>query len=186
MPALKLHLQPSASRHTGPLPYAYGQCALGYFLAARGRTGLLALLIGDEQSALLTELRQYFPQTQPRESADDFSDALPRIAAHLDAPWAPLALDLEAAGTPLQQRVWQALCAIPAGETRSYTQLADSLGLTSAVRAVANACAANRLAVVVPCHRVLRNDGSITGYRWGPARKAVLLERERQARGQQP
>lgn len=176
-----LHLLPPSARHAGPLPYACGRSALGRFLAAQGRNGLCALLLGEDEAALLVELRTYFPQALPEARPVDFADTLPQLAAHLAQPWTPLKLRLEAAGTPLQHRVWQALSAIPAGQTRSYAQLAESLGMGNAVRAVANACAANRLAVVVPCHRVLRSDSSISGYRWGPARKAMLLERERQA-----
>ncbi|NMG32844.1 methylated-DNA--[protein]-cysteine S-methyltransferase [Azoarcus sp. TTM-91] len=177
----RLHLLPASARHAGPLSYAYGRCALGRFIVALGKHGLCAVLIGDEERALLAELRTYFPLAHPQENPGDFRHALPQLATHLDQPWTPFPLQLEAAGTPLQQRVWQTLCAIPAGQTRSYTQLARSLGLENAVRAVANACAANRLAVVVPCHRILRSDSTISGYRWGPARKAMLLERERHA-----
>jgi AraC family transcriptional regulator of adaptative response/methylated-DNA-[protein]-cysteine methyltransferase len=104
------------------------------------------------------------------------------VIASIDNRDVPLALPLDIRGTAFQQRVWQALRAIPCGETASYQQVAQAIGQPSAVRAVAGACAANTLAIVIPCHRVVRNDGALSGYRWGTARKALLLKREAKRR----
>jgi len=108
----------------------------------------------------------------------DFSARVAEVIATIESPGRPLALPLDLRGTAFQMQVWQALQAIPAGETASYRAVASAIGKPQAIRAVASACAANRLAIVIPCHRVVRGDGMLSGYRWGPARKAQLLARE--------
>lgn len=159
------------------LHYAVGACALGALLVARSARGLCAILLGDAAPALLAELRGAFPQAELRPAADAAALLAP-VAALVAAPGGVLDLPLDLRGTPFQRRVWQALGEIPSGTTLSYAALAARLGMPRAVRAVAGACAANRLAVAIPCHRVLRGDGSLAGYRWGVARKRALLEGE--------
>lgn len=154
--------------------YAVGQCSLGALLVARSPAGLCAISLGDDANALATSLRVKHPQARP----DTDTQALAQVAAFIDAPGSALPLPLAPAGTAFQRRVWQALGEIAPGHTLSYTDLAERIGAPRAVRAVAGACAANPLAVVIPCHRVLRRDGSLAGYRWGEARKRSLLERE--------
>ncbi|VGA11180.1 ADA regulatory protein / Methylated-DNA-protein-cysteine methyltransferase [Klebsiella pneumoniae] len=138
-----------------------GDCALGRCLVAQSERGVCAVLPGDNDAALLDDLRRRFPNAELREGDPDFCQQMAEIFAHL-------------------LQVWQALRQIPAGETRSYRQVAEHIGQPRAVRAVAGACAANSLAVIVPCHRVVREDGALSGYRWGTARKAQLLAREAQ------
>lgn len=160
-----------------PLHYAVGACALGALLVARSARGLCAILLGDDAAALHAELRRSFPHAELLPAADSAALLAP-VVALVAAPGGGLDLPLDPRGTPFQQRVWQALGEIPAGSTLSYAALAARLGMPRAVRAVAGACAANRLAVAIPCHRVLRGDGALAGYRWGVARKRALLERE--------
>ncbi|HBQ4461775.1 TPA: methylated-DNA--[protein]-cysteine S-methyltransferase [Klebsiella pneumoniae subsp. pneumoniae] len=142
--------------------------------------GVCAVLPGDNDAALLDELRRRFPNAELREGDPDFCQQMAEIFAHLDDSRRPVSLPLDLQGTAFQLQVWQALRQIPAGETRSYRQVAEHIGQPRAVRAVAGACAANSLAVIVPCHRVVREDGALSGYRWGTARKAQLLAREAQ------
>jgi AraC family transcriptional regulator of adaptative response/methylated-DNA-[protein]-cysteine methyltransferase len=161
----------------GRLHFAVGHCALGALLVARSERGLCAILLGDDAAALVGELQARFPQA---ELVDDVAGAelLAQVAGFVEAPHRGLDLRLDLRGTAFQQRVWQALREIPAGRTLSYAELAARIGAPRAVRAVAGACAANVLAVAIPCHRVLRSDGGLSGYRWGVARKRALLERE--------
>lgn len=159
--------------------YAFGECAPGRCLVALSERGICAVLLGDDHRALLTELQQSFPAAHCLEADPAFTTQINAVIASLDRCAATLSLPLDIRGTAFQQQVWQALRAIPAGETRSYQQVADSIGKPKAVRAVASACAANRLAILIPCHRVVRGDGSLSGYRWGVARKAALLQREK-------
>ena len=157
--------------------YATGRCSLGALLVARSPEGLCAISLGDDADALVAALRARQPDARP----DADLHALAQVAAFIDTPGEPLGLPLAPAGTPFQRRVWQALGQLAAGDTLSYTELAQRIGAPRAGRAVAGACAANPLAVVIPCHRVLRRDGKLAGYRWGEARKRQLLEREAQA-----
>ncbi len=143
-------------------------------------TGDCAVLPGDNDAALLDDLRRRFPNAELREGDPDFCQQMAEIFAHLDDSRRPVSLPLDLQGTAFQLQVWQALRQIPVGETRSYRQVAEHIGQPRAVRAVAGACAANSLAVIVPCHRVVREDGALSGYRWGTARKAQLLAREAQ------
>ncbi|WP_298603759.1 methylated-DNA--[protein]-cysteine S-methyltransferase [Zoogloea sp.] len=161
--------------------YAVGQCSLGALLVARSPAGLCAISLGDDADALAAGLLTAHPQARP----DTDDSALAQVAAFIDRPGSTLALPLAPQGTPFQLRVWQALAQIAPGHTLSYTELAQRIGAPRAVRAVAGACAANPLAVAIPCHRVLRRDGALAGYRWGEARKRALLEREARL-GSQP
>ncbi|VGG85054.1 methylated-DNA--[protein]-cysteine S-methyltransferase [Klebsiella pneumoniae] len=157
-----------------------GDCALGRCLVAQSERGVCAVLPGDNDAALLDDLRRRFPNAELREGDPDFCQQMAEIFAHLDDSRRPVSLPLDLQGTAFQLQVWQALRQIPVGETRSYRQVAEHIGQPRAVRAVAGACAANSLAVIVPCHRVVREDGALSGYRWGTARKAQLLAREAQ------
>ncbi|EHM45103.1 regulatory protein ada [Yokenella regensburgei ATCC 43003] len=158
--------------------YALGNSATGLCLVAESERGVCAVLLGDSDSVLVAELQQIFPQANIQPGDDALVQRLGKVIVCLDAQHVPSTLPLDIRGTAFQQRVWQALREIPVGETRSYRQIAEHIGQPKAVRAVAGACAANKLALVIPCHRVVRDDGTLSGYRWGVARKAELLRRE--------
>lgn len=160
--------------------YATGECSLGCCLVAISERGICAVLLGDDESALIDELQRSFPAARCLLADTAFSQQIAEVIASLSQRVTSLSLPLDIRGTAFQQQVWQALRAIPVGETRSYQQVAESIGNSKAVRAVASACAANRLAILVPCHRVVRGDGALSGYRWGVARKAALLQREKE------
>ncbi len=184
-PAL-LGMTPGAYRAGGAgerIVYAAGACALGSVLAAATDRGLCAILLGDAVPALVAELRSRFPGARSEPAGPDFAAALATVVRLVDDPaGAPApALPLDIRGTVFQRQVWQALQGIPPGTTVTYTELARRVGRPHAVRAVAGACAANRLAVAVPCHRVVAASGDLAGYRWGVARKQALIERERAA-----
>lgn len=153
-------------------------CVLGRCLVAASSRGICAVLPGDSDAALIADLAQIFPNAQREEADDAFQQQVAQVIALLDGQRSTLQLPLDIRGTAFQQQVWQALRDIPVGETRSYQQVADSIHKPKAARAVANACAANTLALVIPCHRVVRQSGALSGYRWGEARKAELLKRE--------
>lgn len=159
--------------------FAIAQCALGALLVAASPQGVCAIALGDDADALARELQDRFPQARLSGDDADFARVVAQVVGFVEAPRIGLALPLDLRGTAFQQRVWAALRAIPPGQTLSYTELAQRIGAPAAVRAVASACAANTLAVAVPCHRVVRTDGSLSGYRWGVARKRALLDRER-------
>ncbi|HTN96032.1 MAG TPA: methylated-DNA--[protein]-cysteine S-methyltransferase [Nordella sp.] len=158
--------------------YAFGQSTLGQILVARNARGICALLIGSDRERLATELRKDFPGAQIATADAGLACDVAAVVAMIEDPRrAPdLALDLK--GSDFEIKVWQALRAIPAGRTMSYSALAETIGMKGMAREVAEACAANRIAVAVPCHRILRKDGSISGYRWGVHRKRMLLQRE--------
>jgi AraC family transcriptional regulator of adaptative response/methylated-DNA-[protein]-cysteine methyltransferase len=158
--------------------FAVGACSLGAILVAVTDKGICAILMGDDPDALVRDLQDRFPKAELRGAEPDFERTIATVVGFVEAPGIGLDLPLDVRGTAFQQRVWQALRAIPAGETVSYAQLAERVGLPTGARAVAGACAANPVAVAIPCHRVLRNDGAISGYRWGVERKQALLERE--------
>ena len=162
--------------------YAIDDCSLGRCLVAESERGICAILLGDTDAELTAELATQFPKATHAPRDDAFVQRIHQVIASIDNRDVPLALPLDIRGTAFQQRVWQALRAIPCGETASYQQVAQAIGQPSAVRAVAGACAANTLAIVIPCHRVVRNDGALSGYRWGAARKALLLKREAKRR----
>jgi AraC family transcriptional regulator of adaptative response/methylated-DNA-[protein]-cysteine methyltransferase len=163
------------------IEFALGQCSLGELLVAATERGLCAILLGESAAALERDLRQRFARARVRPGGPGFAQRLAQVVAFVEQPQLGLSLPLDVRGTAFQERVWQALQAIPAGSTQSYQQVAQALGSPRAVRAVARACAANPLAVAVPCHRVLRSDGGLSGYRWGVDRKRTLLARERVA-----
>jgi AraC family transcriptional regulator of adaptative response/methylated-DNA-[protein]-cysteine methyltransferase len=179
-----LGMKPSAFRAGGrdaEIRFAVGECSLGTILVAASTRGICAILLGDEPEALVHELEDRFPQARLVGGDAAFEAWVARVIGFVDAPAAGLDLPLDIRGTAFQQRVWQALTAIPPGSTASYADIAAAIGRPKAVRAVARACAANPLAVAIPCHRVVRTDGGLSGYRWGIERKRALLERERAA-----
>lgn len=161
--------------------FAVGQCSLGAILVACSERGVCAIQLGDEPEALLRELQDRFPAANLIGGDTGFEQLVARVVAMVECPRLEPGLPLDIRGTAFQQRVWQALQQIPPGETISYAELARRIGSPRAARAVAGACAANPLAVAIPCHRVVRGDGSLSGYRWGIARKRQLLEREAEA-----
>ncbi len=160
------------------LRYAVGSCSLGLLLTADSERGLCAIFLGDDAENLVTALAQRFPRAQLQPETGELQHVMTLVSALTERPAQTLNLALDIHGTTFQQRVWQVLREIPAGTTLSYTQVAQRLGAPAAARAVAQACAANPLAIVIPCHRVVRSDGTLSGYRWGVERKRQLLLRE--------
>ncbi len=153
-------------------------CSLGRLLVAHTEKGICAVLLGDDESELIADLKRRFPKADIQQNEIDFARRTQQLLHFIETPQQAFNLPLDIRGTLFQQQVWQALQAIPVGETRSYTDIATAIGSPKAVRAVAGACAANALAIVIPCHRVVRNDGELSGYRWGTERKKALLQRE--------
>ncbi len=153
-------------------------CELGRVLVATTDDGVCAVLLGDDDDELLGDLRREFPNAPLTPDPPAREAWVAAVVQHLDDVSMPLGVPLDHRGTPFQVRVWKALREIPAGETRSYAELAEAVGSPRAVRAVGSACAHNAIAVLVPCHRVVRKDGRSGGYRWGVGRKAALLARE--------
>jgi len=158
--------------------FAVGECSLGSILVARSERGVCAIFIGDDPDKLVRELQDRFSRARLVGGDDEFERLVARVVGLVEAPALGLDLPLDVRGTAFQQRVWQALRAIPPGTTVTYGDIAARIGSPGAVRAVAQACGANPLAVVIPCHRVVRRDGALSGYHWGVERKRVLLERE--------
>jgi AraC family transcriptional regulator, regulatory protein of adaptative response / methylated-DNA-[protein]-cysteine methyltransferase len=176
-----LGMAPSAFRAGGSgetIRFAVGACTLGAILVAATGQGICAILMGDDPDALVRDLQDRFPRAELVGADAGFEQLVARVVGFVESPGIGLDLPLDVRGTAFQQRVWQALREIPAGQTVSYAELAERVGLRAGARAVAGACAANPIAVAIPCHRVVRNDGSISGYRWGVDRKQALLERE--------
>ena len=161
------------------IEFALGQCSLGAVLVARSARGVCAISLGDDPEALLRALQDRFPRADLVGGDAEFEHLVARVVGFIEAPRLGLALPLDVRGTAFQQRVWDALRRIPPGETASYAQVAAAIGAPASARAVASACASNPLAVAIPCHRVVRSDGGLSGYRWGVARKRELLARER-------
>jgi AraC family transcriptional regulator of adaptative response/methylated-DNA-[protein]-cysteine methyltransferase len=159
--------------------FAVGACSLGAILVAATGRGICAVLMGDDPELLVRDLQDRFPRARLIGADAGFEQTVAQVVGLVEAPRIGLDLPLDVRGTAFQQRVWAALRAIPAGETVSYTVLAQRIGAPAAVRAVAGACAANPVAVAIPCHRVVRNDGGLSGYRWGIERKAALIRREK-------
>ena len=162
----------------GSSRFAVGDCSLGSILVAATEKGVCAILLGDDPGALVRELQDSFPKAQVSDSDEDFKHVVAKVVDFVEAPSLGLDLPLDVRGTAFQQHVWQALRAVPAGSMACYAQIAERIGAPQAVRAVAQACASNMIAVAIPCHRVVRNDGTLSGYRWGVARKRALLDRE--------
>ena len=176
-----LGMAPRAFRAGGTgetIRFAVGACSLGAILVAATGRGICAILMGDDPDALVRDLQDRFPRAELVGADAGFEQLVARVVGFVESPGIGLDLPLDVRGTAFQQRVWQALREIPAGQTVSYAELAERVGLPAGARAVAGACAANPVAVAIPCHRVVRNDGSISGYRWGVERKQALLERE--------
>lgn len=158
--------------------FALGQCSLGAILVAATDKGICAIALGDDPDALLRDLQDRFPKAKLIGGDEDFEKLVATVVGFVETPSQGLDLPLDIRGTAFQQRVWEALRTIPAGTTASYAEIAKRIGRPRAVRAVAQACANNVIAVAIPCHRVVRNDGALSGYRWGVARKRALLDRE--------
>lgn len=176
-----LGMTPSAYRnggHNTRIRFAIGECFLGAILVASSDQGVCAILLGDDPDVLLNDLQDRFNQAELIGGDSDYESTVAQVVAFVEAPTIGLELPLDICGTAFQQRVWQALREIPVGETVSYGEIARRIGRPRASRAVAQACAANPLAVAIPCHRVVRNDGALSGYRWGVERKRELLKRE--------
>ena len=160
--------------------FALAECWLGNVLIAATEAGVCGIFFGDQSDALVAELRERFPRAELLDASTEpqFSAWVAIALAYVEAPAGEFPLPLDLAGTVFQQRVWRALLDIPPGSTTSYAKLAARIGKPTATRAVAGACGANPVAVAVPCHRVVRSDGKVSGYRWGVARKRALLARE--------
>ena len=176
-----LGMTPSNYRRGGAsteIRFAIGECSLGSILVATSERGVCAILLGDDPDALARELQDRFPRADLIGGDREFEKLVARVVGFVEAPRLGLDLPLDVRGTAFQQRVWRALRKIPTGSTLSYAAIAKRIGSPKSVRAVAQACAANALAVAIPCHRVIRNDGALSGYRWGVERKRALLERE--------
>lgn len=176
-----LGMAPSTYRGGGAqvtIRFAIGECSLGAILVAASARGLCAILMGDDPDTLVRDLQDRFPKAELIGGDAEFEQWMAQVVGFVEMPRLGLNLPLDVRGTAFQQRVWQALREIPVGQTASYAEIAQRIGAPQAVRAVAGACAANALAVAIPCHRVVRTDGSLSGYRWGVERKRALLARE--------
>jgi AraC family transcriptional regulator of adaptative response/methylated-DNA-[protein]-cysteine methyltransferase len=176
-----LGMTPSRYRAGGTneeLKFAVGQTSLGAILVASSTKGVAAILLGDDPDELVRNLQDRFSKARLIGADRDYEALVARVVGFVEAPGIGLDLPLDLRGTAFQQRVWQALQEIPVGEAVSYAEIAERIGSPKAVRAVADACAANKLAVAIPCHRVVRKDGSPSGYAWGVERKRALLDRE--------
>ncbi|NYT67041.1 bifunctional DNA-binding transcriptional regulator/O6-methylguanine-DNA methyltransferase Ada [Pusillimonas noertemannii] len=161
--------------------FAVAQCSLGAILVASSQRGICAILIDDDPDFLVRDLQDRFPKAELVGGDAEYEAMVARVVGFVEAPSIGLDLPLDIRGTAFQQRVWQALREIPAGDTASYSDIARRIGAPNAVRAVGRACGANAIAVAIPCHRVVRRDGDLTGYRWGVERKRELLRREAEA-----
>ena len=175
-----------AGGNNAEIRFAIGTCSLGSILVAATGKGVCAVLLGDDPEALLRDLQDRFPRAHLVGGDRSFDMLAATVIAAVEAPAGKPDLPLDVRGTAFQHLVWKALCDIPAGETASYSEIARRIGQPGAARAVARACGANHLAVVIPCHRVVRNDGALSGYRWGVERKRSLLERETRSRARTP
>jgi AraC family transcriptional regulator of adaptative response/methylated-DNA-[protein]-cysteine methyltransferase len=161
--------------------FTVSKCSLGLILVAVTKQGVGAISLGDDPAALVRELRGRFPMAEPIGEDRDFERLMTKVAGFVEAPWLGVDLPLDVRGTPFQQRVWQALREIPAGSTVSYGEIAERIGAPKKAYDVGQACASNMIAVAIPCHRAVRKNGALAGYRWGVARKRALLEREARA-----
>ena len=160
------------------IKFAVGECSLGSILVAQTERGICAILLGDDPLELSRDLRNRFPRAELTGGDAEFEKTVASVIAIVERPGKDAGLPLDIGGTAFQQRVWQAIQAIPMGTTASYQEIAESIGSPKSVRAVAQACASNAIAIAIPCHRVVRSDGTLSGYRWGIERKRTLLERE--------
>ena len=176
-----LGMTPSQYRAGGTneeIKFAVGQTSLGAILVASSKKGVAAILLGNDPDELVRNLQDRFPKAHLIGADQDYEALVARVVAFVEKPEIGLSLPLDVRGTAFQQRVWRALQEIPVGATVSYAEIARRIGRPKAVRAVAGACAGNNLAVAIPCHRVVRIDGSLSGYAWGIERKRILLDRE--------
>jgi AraC family transcriptional regulator of adaptative response/methylated-DNA-[protein]-cysteine methyltransferase len=176
-----LGMSPGSYRRGGAgehIRHAVEPCALGWVIVAATRKGVCTIEFGDDAQKLTDRLQARFPKAQFEPADAEFRRWIARVLSYIEQPQAVLELPLDIQGTVFQRRVWQALQAIPAGETASYAEIAGRIGQPGAARAVGRACAGNPVAVAIPCHRAVRADGELSGYRWGIARKAELLRRE--------
>jgi AraC family transcriptional regulator of adaptative response/methylated-DNA-[protein]-cysteine methyltransferase len=176
-----LGMRPTHYRDGGAdevLTFAVGQCSLGAILVASSAKGVAAILLGDDPAQLVEDLERRFAKARLVGGDASYEALVAQVVGLVEAPASGLELPLDVRGTAFQQRVWRALRDIPAGETATYSGIAERIGSPRAVRAVAGACAANPLAVAIPCHRVVRHGGGLSGYRWGVERKRELLDRE--------
>jgi AraC family transcriptional regulator, regulatory protein of adaptative response / methylated-DNA-[protein]-cysteine methyltransferase len=179
-----LGMTPSAYKQGGKdaeIRFAVGESSLGAILVAQSEKGICAISLGDDPEKLVRDLQDRFSNARLIGGDHDFEELVARVVGFVEEPRIGLDLPLDVRGSAFQERVWQALREIPAGETVSYAEIARRIGEPKAVRAVAQACGANKIAVAIPCHRVVRNDGALSGYRWGVERKHALLEKEAQA-----
>lgn len=158
--------------------FAVGECSLGSILVAASRRGVCAIFLGDDPDELIADLQSRFPNAELLGGDASFEEVVAKVVGFVETPKLGLDLPLDVRGTAFQQRVWRALREIPIGETVSYAELAQRIGSPGSARAVARACATNPIAVAIPCHRVVRRDGGLSGYRWGVDRKRALLDRE--------
>lgn len=180
-----LGMAPSAWRNGGKgvrIQYGVGRCWLGSVLVGATEIGVCSITLGDDSASLLEALRRRFRNAILLPGDRAFEHVIARVVGFVERPVGKLDLPLDIRGTAFQQRVWRLLSEIPIGQTVSYSELAARAGLVQGARAVAGACAANELAVAIPCHRVVRSDGSVSGYRWGAERKRALLDREKEWR----
>jgi AraC family transcriptional regulator, regulatory protein of adaptative response / methylated-DNA-[protein]-cysteine methyltransferase len=176
-----LGMTPSKYRAGGAqtdIRFAVGECSLGSILVAQSDRGICAILLGDDPDSLARDLQDQFPKANLIGGDAGFERLVAKVVGFVEAPALGLDLPLDVRGTAFQQRVWQSLRKIPAGSTASYTDVAKLIGCPNSVRAVAQACGANPLAIAIPCHRVVRSDGDLSGYRWGVERKRKLIDRE--------
>ncbi|MFJ2457088.1 bifunctional DNA-binding transcriptional regulator/O6-methylguanine-DNA methyltransferase Ada [Pseudomonas neuropathica] len=167
-----------AAGQNNDIHFAVGQCSLGAILVAQSERGVCAILLGDDPHQLVCDLQDQFRKANLIGADSGFEQLIAKVVGFIEAPAIGLDLPLDVRGTAFQERVWQALREIPLGSTASYAEIAQRIGAPTSMRAVAQACGANRLAVAIPCHRVVRSDGNLSGYRWGVERKRQLLERE--------
>ena len=158
--------------------FAVGQCSLGAILVASSKVGVVSILLGEDPESLVRNLQDRFPKAAIIGADRQYEQLIAKVVGSVELPRANLDLPLDVRGTAFQQRVWQALRQIPLGATATYAEIARRIGSPTSVRAVAGACAANSIALAIPCHRVIRNDGALSGYRWGVERKRSLLARE--------
>lgn len=176
-----LGMRPKRYRDGGTeevLTFAVAQCSLGAILVASSENGVAAILLGDDPGALVRDLQDRFRNAEFFGGDARYEALVAKVIGFVETPQQGLDLPLDVRGTAFQQRVWKALRQVPAGETATYSDIAERIGAPKSMRAVAGACAANNLAVAIPCHRVVRQDGALSGYRWGVERKRALLERE--------
>lgn len=177
-----LGMKPGEFRAGAPdlaIRFAVAECSLGSILIAQTDLGICAISLGDDPTELVENLQDQFPEATLIGADSDFEKTIATVIGFVERPEIGLDLPLDIRGTAFQRRVWEALRKIPAGKTATYSEIANRIGAPKSVRAVANACGKNRIAVAIPCHRVVRTDGSLSGYRWGVERKRNLLERER-------